>query len=76
MHNLYKIEQSRRKQHDMTIKELRKRYGFTQAAFAEYFGFPLRTVASWESDSDSGRSCPTYLADLVAYKLAKEFPEK
>lgn len=61
----------------MTIRELRKRYGFTQVAFAEYFGFSKRAVESWESDnSAAGRSCPTYLVDLIAYKLAKEFPEK
>lgn len=60
----------------MTIRDLRKRYGFTQAAFAKYFGFPLRTVASWESDSSSGRSCPAQLVTLIAYKLEKEFPEK
>ena len=60
----------------LTTRELRKRYGFTQAAFADYFGFPLRTVASWESESDSGRTCPAQLVALIAYKLEKEFPEK
>lgn len=61
----------------MTIKELRKRYGFTQASFGDYFQIPLRSVQNWESDNSSaGRTCPAYLVELIAYKLEKEFPEK
>lgn len=60
----------------MTIKDLRKRYGFTQASFGAYFRIPMRSVQNWESEGDSGRTCPAYLVDLIAYKLAKEFPEK
>ena len=58
------------------IKQLRQYYGFTQAAFADYFGIPKRTIESWESESQSAsRRCPSYLVDLIIYKLSHEFPD-
>ena len=53
----------------MNIKELRKRAGMTQKAFAEYFGIPHRTVQNWEGGQNQ---CPHYLLDLIEYKLKKE----
>lgn len=38
----------------MNIKELRKKTGMTQAAFANRFSIPLRTLQEWEQ----GRSMP------------------
>ena len=59
------------------IKELRKRYGFTQQSFSDYLEIPKRSIESWESESETAsRSCPAYLIKLIAYKLAHEFPEK
>lgn len=59
------------------IKELRKRYGFTQQSFSDYLNIPKRSIENWESESPTARhSCPAYLVKLIAYKLAHEFPEK
>ena len=52
-----------------TIKELRTAAGMTQKAFAEYFGVSKRAIESWEGGK---RECPTYLFDLMKYKLEKE----
>lgn len=53
----------------MTIKTLRKATGMTQKQFAEYFGVSKRAIESWEGGQ---RECPTYLLDLMKYKLEKE----
>lgn len=53
----------------MTIKELRKATGMTQKAFAEYFGIPHRTIQNWEGGQND---CPTYLLELIEYKLKNE----
>lgn len=59
------------------IKELRKRYGFTQQSFSDYFEIPKRSIENWETKSQSAsRSCPPYLVKLIAYKLSHEFPDK
>ena len=52
-----------------TIKDLRTAAGMTQKAFAEYFGISKRAIESWEGGQ---RECPTYLSDLMKYKLEKE----
>ena len=57
----------------MTFKELRISSGMSRPQFAEYFGIPYRTVQSWElSGKSNARPCPTYLLDLMKYKLEKE----
>lgn len=53
----------------MTINELRAAAGMTQKQFAACFGIPLRTVENWTGGQ---RHCPTYLLDLMQYKLEKE----
>ena len=53
----------------MTFKELRIASGMTRQQFCDYFGIPYRTVQSWELGD---RDCPTYLLDLMAYKLKNE----
>ena len=40
-----------------------------QKAFAEYFGISKRAIESWEGGQ---RECPTYLSELMRYKLEKE----
>ena len=52
-----------------TIKDLRTATGMTQKAFAEYFGISKRAIESWEGGQ---RECPTYLSELMKYKLEKE----
>lgn len=41
----------------------------TRPQFAEYFGIPYRTLQDWELGN---RKCPTYLLDLMHYKLQHE----
>jgi|GEM_PF-6912113 len=53
----------------MTFKELRKRSGMTQKAFAEYFNISRRNIESWDTDY---RTPPGYLLELMEYKLRKE----
>lgn len=53
----------------MTIKELRKASGMTQAQFAEFFNVPKRSVENWDSGTNK---CPQYLVELMEYKLLNE----
>lgn len=46
----------------MHIKEIRKRTGWTQKRFAEYFGVPLRTVQQWERN---GSVPPQYIPQMM-----------
>lgn len=52
----------------MTIKEIRKQTGMSQAEFAEYFSISVRTIEAWESR----REAPEYLTKLMEYKLINE----
>lgn len=53
----------------MNFKKLRQASGMNQSEFARYFHIPLRTVQNWEAGT---RSCPTYLMELMEYKLNNE----
>lgn len=53
----------------MNIKELRKQTGMNLKQFSEYFGIPYRTLQNWEREE---RKCPTYLIELIKYKIEKE----
>lgn len=53
----------------MTFKELREASGMSRQQFMDYFGIPYRTVQSWELGD---RQCPTYLLELMEYKLKHE----
>lgn len=53
----------------MTFKELRNQSSMNMTQFGKYFGIPYRTIQSWESGE---RQCPTYLLELMAYKLKAE----
>ena len=52
-----------------SIKELITASGMTQKDFSEYFGIPIRTIEDW---STGKRKPPSYLIDLMLYKLKKE----
>ena len=53
----------------MTLKELREQSGMNLTQFSKYFGIPYRTIQSWERGE---RQCPSYLLELMAYKLKTE----
>lgn len=47
----------------LTIRDIRARTGLTQAAFAERFLIPRRSVENWEGGQ---RECPAYLRLMLA----------
>ena len=53
--------------------EVRRRTGMNRRVFAEYFKIPYRTVQDWELGN---RQMPTYLFELMRYKLDKEESDK
>ena len=50
----------------MTIKEIRKAAGLTQAAMAELLHIPLRTIENWDTGN---RTPPNYIVELIQYRL-------
>ena len=53
----------------MTFKELRERSGMNLTQFSNFFGIPYRTIQNWEAEI---RCCPSYLMELMEYKLLNE----
>lgn len=51
------------------IKKLRLSINMTQQAFSDYFAIPKRTIENWENGQ---RKCPTYLVELIRYKIENE----
>lgn len=47
----------------LTVKEIRAATGLSQAAFAQRFLIPRRTVENWESGTNT---CPVYVRLLLA----------
>lgn len=54
----------------MSVRDIRKAAGLTQAELAAHFGIPARTVQNWESASPSAaRSCAPYIRLMMAEAL-------
>lgn len=53
----------------MTIREMRKQTGLSQAKFGELLNIPHRTLQDWEYDKSR---CPEYVTELIEYKLKNE----
>lgn len=53
----------------MTIKELRKKSGLSQAKFSDRYGIPKRTIEDWEAGK---RTPPQYVVDMLTYIVAQE----
>lgn len=54
----------------MSVRDIRKAAGLTQADLAAHFGIPARTVQNWESSSStSSRSCAPYIRLMMAEAL-------
>lgn len=53
----------------MTYKELREKSRMSRTDFSIYFNIPYRTIQNWDLEV---RSCPTYIVELMQYKLQKE----
>lgn len=52
----------------MTIKDARKKVGWTQKQLSERLGIPHRTIQSWEGNQ---RSCPPYVERLVVEEILR-----
>lgn len=50
----------------MTIKDIRMTTGLSQVDFHRKFLIPIRTLQSWETETDSKRNCPGYVKLLLA----------
>lgn len=51
----------------VTVKEIRQHTGLSQAAFAQRYAIPKRSVENWErAGGAEARSCPPYLILLLA----------
>ena len=57
---------------DSDFKRFRELSGMTRKEFCDYFGIPYRTVQDWELGN---RNCPSYLVELMRYKLEHESPK-
>lgn len=53
----------------MTIKELRKKTGMSQAKFATYFGIPVANIQKWEQGATHP---PEYVMGLLQRVLVAE----
>lgn len=55
----------------MSVRDMIKKSGMTQGAFATRFCVKKRTVESWVSSSKSGRECPAHerlmMAELLGF---------
>lgn len=50
-------------------KAIRKASGLTQAAFAERYGIPKRTIENWEGGQ---REAPAYVLDLLERVVSED----
>ena len=59
----------------MEIRDMRKRTGMTQRAFAEKYHVPLQTLKQWESrpESTSYRKAPEYVSHMFERLIEQDF---
>lgn len=59
----------------MEIRDMRKRTGMTQRAFAEKYHIPLQTLKQWESrpESTSYRKAPDYVVHMLERQIEQDF---
>lgn len=54
--------------------KIRQMSGLTQAAFAEKYNIPKRTIETWEASSESARrNAPDYVLDLLERVVKEDF---
>lgn len=51
-------------------REIRELSGLTQAAFAEKYNIPKRTIENWEAEK---RNAPDYVLDLLERVVKEDF---
>ncbi len=52
-----------------TLKDLRKKTGFSQSKFSARFGIPVRTLQQWEQGISAP---PEYVVRMMAYIMLLE----
>ena len=59
----------------LTIKEIRKMTGLSQADFGKYYNIPLPTIKKWETNPDNQnyRECPVYVNQLLEKAVRIDF---
>ena len=61
----------------MDIKEIREKFGLSQAKLSFITGIPKRTIENWEGGSQgNSRTPPNYMPDLVLAKVERFFQEQ
>lgn len=61
----------------MTIKEMRKLLGLSQADFAHKYNIPKRTIECWETSSPTAhRECPEYVKQLLERCVLMDYSEE
>lgn len=55
------------------MKDLREKYGLTQAKLSELTGVPLRSIQNWECGH---RNPPDYVLELIRFKIEKMLDEE
>lgn len=56
----------------MTIKEIRLMTNLSQNKFSKKYNIPVGTLRHWEQGL---RPCPTYVLELLEYRVKKELEE-
>ena len=56
-------------ENNLNFREVLEKTNMNMKQFSEYFEIPYRTVQDWKSGA---RKCPSYLIELLVYKLEKE----
>lgn len=57
----------------MTVKEVRKRTGLSQAKFGEKYNIPKRTIEDWETEK---RIPPVYVVELLDRVTREDFSKE
>ena len=59
----------------MTIKEIRRLTGLSQADFGRQYNIPLSTIKKWEADPNNQnyRECPIYVNQLLEKAIRIDF---
>ena len=59
----------------LTIKEIRKMTGLSQADFGKYYNIPLPTIKKWDTNPDNQnyRECPVYVNQLLEKAVRIDF---
>lgn len=59
------------------IKEMRMKYGLSQAKLGKMYNIPLRTIQNWEAEEGANaRTAPRYVVEMLKRCLEEDFEKK